>query len=219
LSLENLSKEQLETIGKLVITQRLTRQMDTAVNLAEIDLQIELSVFLSSCGRVGSKHTQRAYKTALLRLQNWCALHNLKLLALTPKQADEYALSLKDAGLAPNSIRLNISAISSFFEAEVRWHETLHNPFHGTKLKPLGQPKKIIEIPSNDEVERMLTVASPELKAILSCMIFRGLRASGVATLHLRGNHFTAYSKGKMIQGLLPGEAITAVKQAQAGYD
>jgi site-specific recombinase XerD len=214
LDLDHLTEAELADLGKLVVLKKLSTKMEQAVDIAGIDLHIDMGVFLSV---LKSKQTRRAYEHALVRLEKWCHLHHLKMLALTTQQADEYSLSLKDT-LAPNSIRLNISAISSFYEQITRWHENLRNPFHGTKTKPLCQPKKEVLVPTKEEVEKIelnCSASHPVLWAMLSCMIYRGLRASGVANLHIKsGGHFTSFSKGKQIQGLLPDECIRAIKQA-----
>jgi integrase len=45
-------------------------------------------------------------------------------------------------------------------------------------------------------------------------MIYRGFRAGALPKLHLQGDRFTTFSKGKQIQGVMPQEALEAIHQA-----
>ena len=86
-TLADLNKEQLEQIAKLVIAQRLTAELNTAVDLAGVDWQEQQGTFL---GDAKSLHNRRAYAAALGKLESWASLKGLNPLTMTAMQADQF---------------------------------------------------------------------------------------------------------------------------------
>ena len=64
-TLADLAPDQLEQIARLVITQRLTDEMNKAVNLSGIDYQAEKELFLRIAGKTRSAHTRQAYRAGI----------------------------------------------------------------------------------------------------------------------------------------------------------
>ncbi|MDR0473450.1 MAG: site-specific integrase [Treponema sp.] len=215
-TLADLNAEQLEQIARLVMTQKLTQELTAAANLAGIDYQTERETFLNNVGSTGSKHTRRGYAAALARLEAYAERAHISPLELTPARADDFIYSLK-GNAAAASVRRDIAACSSFFTWLERRHEGIKNPFRGTKARPAMQTKKALVIPTNDTEVKKIIAALPALEAAaVSVMAFRGLRIGALPGMEITGGRFKARSKGKDISGELPGNALVAIKAANA---
>jgi site-specific recombinase XerD len=213
-TLADLNNDQLEQIARMVMTQRLTREMDTAANLAGIDYNAERETFLNNAGNTNSKHTRRSYAAALTRLEAYADRAHISPLELTPARADDFIYSLKGEAAAA-SVRRDIAACSSFFTWLERRHEGIKNPFRGTKARPALRTEKALAIPKNTAEVRKIIAALPSLEAAaVSVMAFRGLRIGGLPEMEITGEHFRTHSKGKDISGGLPGNAMAAIKAA-----
>jgi integrase len=128
---------------------------------------------------------------------------------MTYAQADDFIYSLTGS---PNSKRLTIAAISSFFSYLERRHSSIKNPMRGTKARPTSKAVKELEIPDEIEVMTILNEI-PELeKMAVYVMAYRGLRVGGLNKLKVWGNHYKTVSKGKSIQGEFPIEVICNIK-------
>jgi len=108
-------------------------------------------VFLKNAGRSGSRYTQLTYRTGLGKLEAYAGRVSLPLLALTPARADDFIYDLKGR-LAPATVHRDVAACSSFFTWLERRHKGLKNPFRGTRAQPVLRPRRVLEIPSGDEV-------------------------------------------------------------------
>ncbi|MDR2534622.1 MAG: hypothetical protein LBD29_01150 [Treponema sp.] len=86
-SLMDLSSEQLEQIARLVITQKLTKELSSAAHIAGIDYTTERSLFIETAGKTNSKHTRRGYTEALTRLEQFTDTLHIAVLELSPAQA------------------------------------------------------------------------------------------------------------------------------------
>lgn len=209
--LQNLTPAQLEAIGKAVIMQRLVRDMDTAVTIASIDLKSEKECFYRS---LNSEHTRLGYRSALDRLEAYCKACGVEMLALTPAAADDYIVSMRGMR-STASVRRDVAAASSFYTWLSRRHNgVVSNPFRGTKARPKKESKKIVQFPSEKEVQIIMQSLSPQLSAIVACMAYRGLRVGALPFLHITGNRFISKSKGKSIGGVLAPEALYAIGRA-----
>jgi site-specific recombinase XerD len=188
--------------------------MSKEINIQGIDYKIEKAIFLMTCGRTGSKHTQRAYAASIRKLEVWTKTNKVKFLALDYAQADDFIYSLKQSGRANDSIRRDIAAVSGFYTYLERRFPTVKNPFKGSRAVPPEQAKKIPEIPTPEEVDLLILSVPPKDKALFSVMAMRGLRAGALPGLQLIGNRFITTSKGKQIQGLMPRDALDNIELA-----
>jgi site-specific recombinase XerC len=215
-TLADLNADQLEQIARLVMTQRLTQELNAAASIAGIDYRAERETFLNNAGSTNSKHTRRGYAAALARLESYAERAHLSPLELTPARADDFIYSLKGEAAAA-SIRRDVAACSSFFTWLERRHEGIKNPFRGTKARPALKNKKALAIPKNTAEVKKIIAALPAFEAAaVSVMAFRGLRIGGLPGMEITGDRFKARSKGKDISGELPGNALTAIKAANA---
>jgi len=188
-------------------------KMISAANLAGIDYASERDTFLKNAGKTKSAHTRAGYRNALIRLDEWTARQKVNPLELTPAQADDFIYSIR-GNRAPASIRLDISAASSFFTWLERRHAGVKNPFRGTKARPGKKAVRNFAIPTEQEVKTITTKLSAPLAAAAAVMAYRGLRAGALSTLTISGDRVTWHSKGKDYAGHIPAAVLDAIKAA-----
>jgi len=182
-----------------------------------VDWQAEREAFLSDCR---STHTREAYARALEHLGAWLELHNLPAANLTPRLADDFirdmrAMSGKDA----DSVRLTVSACSSFFSFLERRFDEIRNPFRGSRARPPSTWTEAV-IPSAAELKALQAEAEPALAAALAVAIETGLRVGGLPGLTVRedGTWHTV-SKAHRLQAAEPLSAGTLRVIGAAGID
>jgi site-specific recombinase XerD len=210
--LKDLNKEQLEQIAKIVITQRLTNELNEKANIANIDYKTEKAIFLMQVGHCGSDYTQIAYLRALGKLERFTKRNNLNILQLSYGQADDFIYSLDGS---PNSKRLTIAAISSFYSYLERRNASIKNPIRGTKARPQSKTVKEVEIPDDDEMGIILTNIPDLEKMAIYIMAYRGLRVGALNKLKIWGTHYQSFSKGKGIEGELSAEILLNIKSTE----
>lgn len=209
--LDDLDAGQLETVARAVVARRLTDDLGRKADLAGIDYAAERGTYLA---QARSTHTAIAYAAALDRLDAWTARKALEVLELTPRTADDYAYALVAEGRAPASVRRDIAAASAFFTWLERRHDSIRNPFRGTRARPTKKTAKALEVPTEDELTAILAALPGPARAAAVVMASRGLRVGALPTLTIRAGRFIATSKGKEIAGEIPAEALAAIKAA-----
>lgn len=213
-TLAALNPEQLEQIARLVMTQRLAAELNTAVNLAGIDWQKEKARFIENAGHEQSAHTRRGYSNALGKLEAWAEGQGIPPLELTPAAADDFVYSLKASGAAPSTVRLAAAAASSFYTFLHRRHTEIENPFRGSKARPKEKAARPLAIPTAAEVEIILRELPPVWAAAVSIMAALGLRCGALPGLSIKGDRYFSHSKGKDIDGIIPAEITERIKAA-----
>jgi integrase len=215
--LADLAPDQLEMIAKLVMTQRLAAELNTAVDLAGVEFDTERETFLTD---TKSPHTRRAYAAALGKLEAWASREKVNPMAMTAAQADSFIRYLKAEGRAAASVRRDIAAVSAFFTFLERYHAAIKNPVRGTRIRPPRENKKETVIPSPGEYAVIIAALPPVERAIAETLAGRGLRAGALPTLKRKGDRYTGRSKGKALkenetEGItLPRKALAAIKAA-----
>jgi integrase len=213
-TLDSLTPEQLEQIARLVITQRLTAELNTAVNFAGIEWEKEKNIFLDNAGQEQSKHTRRGYANALRKLEEWAEPQRITPLTLTPAQADDFIYSLKASGASAATVRLTAAAASSLYTFLHRRHTAIDNPFRGTKARPKAKPVRNFAIPSAKEVKTILKELPPIWGAAVSLMAGLGIRCGALPALTKRGGRYFSHSKGKDIYLDLTPDMTARLKEA-----
>jgi site-specific recombinase XerC len=199
--LKDLNKEQLEQIAKIVITQRLTNEMNERANIENISYRVEKDIFLMTTSKSGSQYTKSAYREALLEYEKFCKRNKINIFMVNYAQADDFIYSLEGS---PNSKRLKIAAISSFYSYIHRRYSVVKNPIRGTKARPTS--KKVTELEIPDDADMMMILNNlPEIEKTAVCiMAYRGLRIGALNKLKVWGTKYQSISKGKAITGELP---------------
>ncbi len=212
--LEDLTADQLHQIAKLVIIEKLTKELGRKTGLARIDYAAERETFLTNAGRTESAHTQTGYRAGLDRIDAWAHSAGLAVLELSPKDADTYIYSLNASGLSPATIRRDVSAASSLFSFLERRFSDISNPFRGTKARPRLRAVRESAYPVQPEIDAISDTLTPTDRAAVAVMAGRGLRVGALPTLKITGNTFTAQTKGKTQTGKMPAACIAAIRAA-----
>jgi len=130
-----------------------------------------------------SPRTSEAYMRDLARFATFCSIKGAKSPdATNAKILREYVYHLKDLGLAPSSIRRNISAVRSYFRFMVGEGELVRDP--SERLEAPKRWRTLPEVLTVDEAARL--IAAPALeeplafrdRAMLELAYGAGLRVS-----------------------------------------
>ena len=209
--LKDLNNEQLETIAKIVITQRLTKEMDDKANIADIDLSNEINKFIQQAGRTASIQTKMMYRRAIAELLRWSRKNKIDILLMNYAQADDFIYSLTGA---PKTVRLQVAAISSFYSYLERRHATIKNPIRGTKARPQDKTVKQLEIPTEDEIQLIIDSLPDYEKLAVFIMANCGFRIGALYKLKIWGNSFQSVSKGKEIYGEFSDDIMNIIRKS-----
>jgi integrase len=215
--IEDLTAAQVEKIAQGVVVDELKAEMRRAIVAERVDWPAEREAFLSDAR---SAHTREAYARALDNLGAWLELHDLPAANLTPRLADDFirdmrAMSGKDA----DSVRLTVSACSSFFSFLERRFDEIRNPFRGSRARPASTWTAAV-IPSPAEQKVLQGEAEPALGAALAVAIETGLRVGGLPGLTVRDDGtWHTVSKAHRMQAAEPLSAETVGALRDAGLD
>ena len=225
--LNKLSNSQLEQIAKLVVVERYKNEMNKDIDLLNFDYGKLKEFFLNTCSNSNSIKTKQAYTRAINDFEKYLALNNINPLKLTTQDADDYIYNLRKQNKSNSTIRQYIGAISSFYSfLERRSNGTIKNSFRGTKARPEQKAvkdnkfynvcvnSKTMQILENDINTMIENINNKELKAIILIMKNTGLRVGAFENMTLKGNHFKTITKGSEFKGVLPGECLKAIKDA-----
>jgi site-specific recombinase XerD len=212
--LADLGVEELQKLARVVVAESLKDDLRRAADLERVPYAAERERFLARASRTGSAHTQKAYGTALSKLESWCALEGVSPVGLTPALADNWIEAEKAQGRAPSSVRLAVAGASVFFTWLERRHPEVRNPFRGSRARPLNKPRRKLAVPSEAEIGELQAAADPVLRAAIATMNGAGLRVGGLPALTIYGERFTTTTKGKEQSGVLPGEARREIERA-----
>ena len=215
--LQDMSPDELQRLASMVVLTNLKNDLKRMADLAKIDCEVEVQSFLSTASRSGSWPTIVAYTHSLARLDEWVFRNGYDLLTLSPKLADEYIYSLRNAGRSPGTIRLDVAGPSAFFAFLERRYEVIRNPFRGSRARPIYRPTREIVIPTADELDVILRSARPLVRAAIMCMSQRGLRVGALPTLSFEREFYSGWSKGKGVFGQMPDVAMKAIAAAGLG--
>src|SRR5208337_1491310 len=174
--LEDLTQEQLERLAGAVIIENLKDDLKHQADLAGIDYAEEKKIFLENAGRVKSIHTRLAYTKAMNKLDAWAAKRGIGVLEMRFKDADDFIYAISAEGKSPASVRMIVSGTSSFFSFLERRHESIRNPFRGTKARPVKKAVRRLDIPDQKEVKAIIDALDEPYRTAAIIMACRGLR-------------------------------------------
>ena len=180
--------------------------------IKSINYKEEKEIFFKQCK---SWQTRQKYGQAINILERYCEEKNLNILFFKAKESDDFIMHIKTSKLSNLSIRLIVSACSSFFTFLHRRHPiAIENFFIGTKMRPPARNKKKIEVPSKREIEKIIENISD--KAIKSAVIFIcecGVRVGALPNLEIRKKKYYSFSKGKEVSGKVSDKTINYLKK------
>ena len=201
--LEGKSKEKID---KLAVIDDLKDQSKAKLKADKVDLQHSIDLWLLT---KQSNQTRTTYRIALNDLMEYCNDRGIKPLLLEASQADSFLLYLKER-YKSNSVRLKISACSSFFSNLRRHRLVSFNPFQGSPLPRKEYKKSVkaageeISILSDGDIDRIESYLKSNLKgnekAYLAIHFMKtyGLRVGSLPSieLHKTEGFFYFVSKG-----------------------
>jgi integrase len=193
--LNKLNANQIEHIGMLVRQDEFKENLKKEVELRKYD-ETDIKEFID---RYDSAETRKRYLYSLMQLKNWSEKNNMKYFALEFDEADKFVKSLMKDGKSNLTALGIISACSNFYNWKIeRKNSRFRNPFGRTLWKPKRMNKREIFVPSQQEIDYILSIMSPlDQAAILMCVL-TGLRRGALHTLCLKDNGNYSYrSKGK----------------------
>ena len=213
-NLAQLSKEQLESIAKLLIVDKAKDEMKSIIKKNNFNYDLAKSNWLRS---FKAKNTVTIYSKALDLFADYLKKTDTHILDVITKDVDSFIISLDDTNLGNSSKRLYISALSSFFSKLLRWDYISHNYIKGSKL-PKKERVRELKVPTQEEVDLIRNVilnyenakgkGHHKVKevhfkalAIIDLFIETGLRVGGIKTIKVGINgKITGNSKGKTFE-------------------
>ncbi len=135
-----------------------------------------------------SPNTVLAYERDILRMARFAELHGVTAPdGVTPKLLRDFVFSLKDLGLAPATIRRQVSAIRTYYAFLMGEGEVDHDPSERVEVPRLG--RTLPEVLSVAEVEALLAAPGVDEplawrdRTLLEMSYGAGLRVSEVCGL------------------------------------
>jgi integrase/recombinase XerC len=153
-------------------------------------LRQRVEEFLTHCeARNLSPHSVRAYRSDLGTFIALSGVNEITAADIKRKLIRQFAVHLHDSGMKPSSVRRKLVAVRSFckwLEGEGLLESSLMNAISG----PLRQREELPDVPSEDDVRKLLDgeipTASPERdRLILELLYGSGLRAAELVGINL----------------------------------
>lgn len=185
--------------------ERRRRAVSTANQLDRTELLNLTQAYLTLFGRSGAKlspRTLRAYSQAIRRYLDFAEQRGVSLLRPTRDSGALYIRTLEADRLAPSTVQVHLAAARALFSA-LRWAgATQRIPFEG--LKPAADKVAAWDKrqPYQDqEIERLLTYATPRDQALILLCAHGGLRISEALNLtwdmiDIQGGQMNVNGKG-----------------------
>ena len=208
------------------IIDEIKQDLKTQKIIMRIDYADKKQSFLK---RYNSEHTRNGYMYALKDFETYCSAHGLQTpIAANTTIVDNWILDQRTEGKAPATIRRNCGALSAFFKMIERdTNREILNPVRGTDVLPKSTPTKKNKFYSmgnvdatrlqliTKDVETIINAEhNAELKAIICCMAYRGIRCGGFEQMTVHGEQFRTITKGEEQKGVLPAICIDAINAA-----
>ena len=210
-----LTLEQSEQLLKASVFSSMIDEMKIDNQIQAIDYIEEIDSFFKQCSKNDSKHTARQYRNGLTKLEAYTEENNINILKLTPRESDNFCISLKDFDLSNATIRATISSCSTFFSFLERRYMVIKNPFRGTRTRPPIRAKKQVLIPTEKELKIIIdNISNSIIRMAIVFIRDTGIRVGALDTLRIKNNKYYAYSKGKDISGSVSKSLITKIKNA-----
>lgn len=213
--LQQLTPEQLNAVLGSIAFDNVKSMVKKEISKSNVDAWEEMYAFLET--KAGA--TKKMYTSALRIFLKDMEDKNLHILDIDTIEADKYIQELSTT-LSPNSVRLRVSAISSFFKRLIRHNKMKNNPFQNGILPPQTRSKEL-NIPSEEEFNSLLNYfqyrneyhacngarnTAKKMAASLVIMKGLGVRIGAISDITFNGRFYSAFSKGKTVRGVVPQE-------------
>jgi hypothetical protein len=153
--IENLSDQAKLSLFATANKDRLVKRLSTILDRKEINLQADLSNFISSFKSV---HTKTTYKHSLKTYLEYCDSLNIDPRLAVYETARGFVLFLANNGKSSVVIRQTVTIVKSFYDYMLSIHE-LHvsNPFSHKSLLPRKERIKLLVIPTQKEYDLIMS--------------------------------------------------------------
>jgi len=213
-----LTQEQVNYILNHIKYDKLKSSFETEIKKNETDFIALLEDFLNTL----KPGTRKTYEKFLRQFVN----NEKNLFYFTKKDADEYVMNLSNV-YSSSSVRLFVSALSSFCSKLVRWDVLEYNIWYGVTL-PDSQRSVELVVPDDKDVKTLLDYykelsyckcvsestqeSARKMFIAITLLSETGLRVGALAELIVNGDMYSTVSKGKKVRGKLPESFFQAIE-------
>ncbi len=228
-NLDNLSQKELEYITQSLLVDKLKDELKTEIKKSNTDILKIKNKWLEN---KNSEFTKTTYLIGLDLFFNWLETRNIDIYNIKALDVDDYISFLKKQDLSNSSLRLRVSAVSSFFSHLQRMDIIEKNYFKGCELpKKKFETKSSDEVPNDDDIKIIIDELYKELNvtgtgckgkrrqarillAVITIIIHHALRVGSLADLKIdRDNKFKSKSKESNISGKLQQEVVEKLEE------
>lgn len=184
---------------KHAVFDMLKDQAKKQIKANQIDIEKYFKQFVKNL----NPNTKKAYTIAITHYMAYLKKIGVDSPLLAgAEQIDSYVQELKTLGFRANSIRLKISAISSFYARLKRYNHVEKNPARGTALPKKHYKKSPINsggdspIIDDEDFSVLLNHSKGKLRLAIHLMGCYGLRVGALSHIVIKGNEFFYTTKG-----------------------
>lgn len=217
--LKDLPMEAMQTIIKMALFDRYKDEARQRIELNKIDYIRERDNFIATASKTSSRHTQIAYKNAMIKLELFCNTIGIRPLELTPAQADDFINNLRQL-YSPATVRQIVAGCSTFYSYIERRYNctgklTFLNSFRGTRQRPAQRPSnaRTFQVPTEAEVNTIIDNLPKPMATIAYISAHKGLRAGAYENLKIWGTRFSTISKGKEYKGEFTQDILDKINE------
>jgi len=203
IDLKKLPPDLQERIRNYAVLDILKDQAKESIKAKQINVEKYLEQWIATKASV---KTQVTYRKAIQGLFAYLEIIGIEHpLLIRAEHVDQYILELKNT-LKPNSIRLKISACSSFYSILKRYRYIKVNPFYNSAL-PKKEYKKAVQTDQNRTIPIM---NDKEYKTIMK-------QLKDNTRIHVKGKHASARNIRDSALALIPAVHFMAVYGLRVG--
>jgi site-specific recombinase XerD len=212
-NVSQLTQEQIQYVMNVLKFEEAKANVKKSLVKQDMDMRALLDTFLAQ----KSINTQKTYRPIILDF-----LNNVShVVDITPVFVDQYIEELTTR-FSPATVRLKISALSSFVSKIVRWQYLDRNPFIGCEL-PKDENTEVV-VPTQEEVVAILDYAQVADRKIVfdsvTLMSELGVRVGAIEKLFIDVEKlvFESESKGKRISGKISQDILDKLNIHESGF-
>ena len=209
---KEITQEQYEYILNHIKYEKLKSLVEKQEDKKSIDVEMQVERFLSLL----KPNTEKTYRPIIEKFVN-----NIPhILDVDPIFVDDYVKGMSEV-YASATVRLTVSALSSFYSKLKRWGFIDDNPFSKCFLPEQERSRELV-VPTEEEIniikDYFTTVFDDEdsrkkesgrkMLAALTLMIDLGLRVGALKSLRIENGVYETKSKGKIVRGKVPNHVL-----------
>lgn len=218
-------------------SKRFDRERDATAHLAHVDGEMVRGTYVDrAAGRVTFREyaedwraaqvhrpSSQAHVETMLRRHAYPSLGDRPLAAILPSEVQAWVKRLSVGGpdrkpLAPSTVGVVHSIVSSVFKAAVRDRRIAANPCEGTRLPKRERPR-VVPL-TTEQVGALTGAMPPELRALVTFAAGTGVRGGELRGLTLDRVHFLKreVTIDRQLVGVEAGEPVWGPPKTEASY-